>query len=387
MTNTSPATNGLPSDELLASLKQEFSLTAAHHDETAKFPHANFKRLGDLGLFALTAPREYGGHGAGLTDATRVIRAVGGGESTTGLLLAMNYLMHHLLGRGRPPIYEELARAAVDGRGLLNALVAEPDLGSIMRGGALGTVAVQLANGDWQLNGRKAWATGSPAVNGWLVHAGTETADGPQIGSWLVSPDNPGLKVIPTWNHHGLRATASHEIHLEAVIVSSRATLGLLPLNSQLLKERNAVLQQWNGLLIAALYDGIARSGHEWLLTFLKERTPSSLGAPLATVPRLQGVVGEIESLLLVNDTLLRTATREADEQPLPNVANAQLVKHLVTTNAIKILDLALSITGNHGLDRRNPLERHYRDALCGRVHAPQSDTVLINAGKQSLGL
>jgi alkylation response protein AidB-like acyl-CoA dehydrogenase len=101
----------------------------------------------------------------------------------------------------------------------------------------------------------------------------------------------------------------------------------------------------------------------------------------------LQGVVGEIESLLLVNDTLLRTATREADEQPLPNVANAQLVKHLVTTNAIKILDLALSITGNHGLDRRNPLERHYRDALCGRVHAPQSDTVLINAGKQSLGL
>ena len=57
----------------------------------------------------------------------------------------------------------------------------------------------------------------------------------------------------------------------------------------------------------------------------------------------------------------------------------------MVTNNVVRALELALSITGNHGLDRANPLERHYRDALCGRVHAPQSDSILTNAGRAAL--
>jgi alkylation response protein AidB-like acyl-CoA dehydrogenase len=32
-------------------------------------------------------------------------------------------------------------------------------------------------------------------------------------------------------------------------------------------------------------------------------------------------------------------------------------------------VNLALELTGNHGLSRQNPLERHYRNVLCGRVH------------------
>jgi alkylation response protein AidB-like acyl-CoA dehydrogenase len=33
-------------------------------------------------------------------------------------------------------------------------------------------------------------------------------------------------------------------------------------------------------------------------------------------------------------------------------------------------------------LDRRNPLERHYRDVLCGRIHTPQNDAILTEAGR-----
>ena len=77
---------------------------------------------------------------------------------------------------------------------------------------------------------------------------------------------------------------------------------------------------------------------------------------------------------------------KRADAAATPDPLHAQQVKHLVTGNVVRILELALSATGNHGLDRANPLERHYRDALCGRVHAPQADTVLVNAGKAALG-
>ena len=45
----------------------------------------------------------------------------------------------------------------------------------------------------------------------------------------------------------------------------------------------------------------------------------------------------------------------------------------------------ALEVSGNPGLAQDNPLERHYRDALCARVHSPQGDTVWIAGGREAL--
>jgi alkylation response protein AidB-like acyl-CoA dehydrogenase len=46
-------------------------------------------------------------------------------------------------------------------------------------------------------------------------------------------------------------------------------------------------------------------------------------------------------------------------------------VKLTVTNNAVSVVEDALSLSSNHGLSRTNPLERHYPDVLCGRVHTP----------------
>jgi len=54
---------------------------------------------------------------------------------------------------------------------------------------------------------------------------------------------------------------------------------------------------------------------------------------------------------------------------------------------AAAIVEDALSLTSNHGLTRANPLERHYRDVLCGRVHTPQDDSTRIGLGRAALGL
>ena len=55
------------------------------------------------------------------------------------------------------------------------------------------------------------------------------------------------------------------------------------------------------------------------------------------------------------------------------------------SARAIRAVERAVAMTGNAGLARRNPLERHLRDALCGRVHTPQDDTVLLAAGRAAL--
>ena len=45
-------------------------------------------------------------------------------------------------------------------------------------------------------------------------------------------------------------------------------------------------------------------------------------------------------------------------------------------------VEKAIAASGNPGLSRHNPLQRHYRDVLCGRIHTPQADMVLTGAGK-----
>ena len=60
-------------------------------------------------------------------------------------------------------------------------------------------------------------------------------------------------------------------------------------------------------------------------------------------------------------------------------MADAQALKMTVTNNAVAAVEEALSLTGNHGLSRTNPLERHLRDVLCGRVQTPQDDTIKLD--------
>ena len=62
--------------------------------------------------------------------------------------------------------------------------------------------------------------------------------------------------------------------------------------------------------------------------------------------------------------------------------ADSFRVKYLVTNQAIEVVQKAIELTGNPGLSNANPLQRHYRDVLCSRIHTPQNDTILINSGR-----
>lgn len=64
------------------------------------------------------------------------------------------------------------------------------------------------------------------------------------------------------------------------------------------------------------LCDAVARNARDWLLGFLAERVPSALGAPLATLPRAQEAVGEIELLLQSSRVQLDAAAADADAGP-----------------------------------------------------------------------
>lgn len=371
-----------PDAALVASLAE----MGAAHDRDASFPHDALALLHAHGLLALTVPAALGGAGAGLTRTAALVQSVAQGCPATALVLAMQ-CVHQRLAAANPrwpaALRDHLGREAVLHGTLVNALRVEPALGTPARGGLPDTTARRVPGG-WSLTGHKIYGTGAPGLAWFLVWARTDEPE-PRVGNILVPAGTPGLRIDPTWDHLGLRATGSHDIHFDGAVVPEDHAVDLRPPAAWGVPDAETVA--WNTLPIAALYTGVAIAARDWLVGFLRTRTPSNLGASLATLPRMQEAVGAIEALLLVNRRLVSGAAAAFDAGHGPDVNECNLIKTVAAENAIAAVHQAVALTGNHGLSRANPLERHLRDVLCARIHTPQADAAHASAGRAVLGL
>nr|WP_305087619.1 acyl-CoA dehydrogenase family protein [Pseudomonas kuykendallii] len=363
-------------DALCATL----AASAAQLDRDAEFPHANLALLRGAGLLGLATARRFGGDEAERSRLREVIGEVARGEPSTALLLAMQYINLRRLQRNATsprPLLERVLRESVSDGALINAFRVEPELGSPARGGLPQTLARRHPDG-WRLSGHKLYTTGIAGLTWLLVWARSDDPQ-PLVGGWLVHRDTPGIRVIESWDHLGMRATGSHEVIFEDVQLPPDSAVDVQPFAHQPGIDDAAVaaFQGDNAILLAALYDGVARAARDDLLGWLARRVPGSLGAPLSSLPRVQEAVGRIDALLLSNRLQLR-----GSDDPALSVGELGQIKVNVIDNAIDAVRRGLELAGNHALEHANPLQRHYRNLLCGRVHTPQPDSVWLAAGK-----
>jgi alkylation response protein AidB-like acyl-CoA dehydrogenase len=367
-------------------LAPRFAARAGLHDREASFPFENFKEVSEAGLLALTVPAALGGGGAGAREAARVLGIFAKADPSTALVLSMHYIQHLVMARSqRWPVRlaRKLAKETVEGVALINALRVEPELGSPARGGLPATIARRTETG-WRLTGRKIYSTGAPILKWYAVWAKTDEPE-IRVGLFLVPAGLPGTRIEETWDHLGLRASGSHDVIFEDVA---------FPLDYEIDVRKP---EEWatpdftqgilSAILVSSIYDGVARAARDWLIQFLKERVPANLGAPLASLPRAQEILGAIEARLAVNARLIDSFAGDFDDGVLLDATEASAIKLTVTNNAVAAVEDALSLSSNHGLTRANPLERHYRDVLCGRVHTPQDDATRVTLGRLALGL
>jgi len=373
---------------VLERITQRLAASAEAYDRSAEFPKANFDILAEEGLIGLTVSREYGGRQAGLVDSLRVLSAVAKGEPSTALILFMTYGFYAQAARAQnwpAHIYERLVRQAVAGGGLIGGLRVEPELGTPVRGGLPKTVARRTADG-WALTGNKIYSTGSTGLTWFSVWAKTDDAE-PRVGNFLVAADSPGITILPAWDHLGMRATVSHEVVFDGTPIPLDHAVDIRRPADWAPKPGDHTMALWNALAISTIYDGVAQAARDWLRNYLKERVPGNLGASLATLPRVQEKFGEIDVLLYANRMLLESAAERVDAAREVTSLEANNIKYVVTGNAIRAVEIGLELTGNPGLSRNNPLERHYRDVLCSRIHSPQNDTILVTAGRAGFGI
>jgi alkylation response protein AidB-like acyl-CoA dehydrogenase len=115
---------------------------------------------------------------------------------------------------------------------------------------------------------------------------------------------------------------------------------------------------------------------------------PTALGKPIATLPKIQRQIGEIDMALQATRALLLNVAAEwrgDDEQRrryLPRIAAAKM---MVTQTANEVTDKALQIAGGSSITKALPLERHFRDVRAGAMQPPSCDTALELIGRAAI--
>src|SRR6187551_2725643 len=176
----------------------EIAPHAADWDRDHHFPVDVVHKMGDLGLFGLNAPEQYGGADGDFTSLCVAIEELGRVDQSMGITLeaAVGLGINPILAFGTDEQKETWLPDLVEGRRLAGFGLTEPGSGS--DAGASKTKA-ELRDGEWVINGSKQFITNSGAEITSLVTVTARTGtvssgdvDKPEISTIIVPSDTPG---------------------------------------------------------------------------------------------------------------------------------------------------------------------------------------------------
>ena len=354
-------------------LAGQFATRADEADRLGRLPVEDIQALRESGYLSLNIPQEYGGADLSMRDCLAAQLELAQGSSSTALVAGMQM---QVFGDARQvkiwseETYERLCRAAVAG-GLFNSAATEPKLGSPSRGTFFVTTAEPSDDG-FMINGHKTWITGGKALTHLLV--GLTLNGKPAV--ILVEGDQPGLEWVETWGDGlSLRASDSHDLYFRNVWVSRENLI-------ERGNPRGTRLNIWYPLVISATYLGIAIAARNAVIQFALERVPTALGKPIATLPKIQSQIGQIDLALQAARLLMLDVARRETGLPFSRVA---AVKHFTIKVANDVAQQALHIAGGTSITRQLPLERYFRDVQAGFMHPPAGDTALEIIGRAAI--
>lgn len=365
-------------------LSRSFASRADEFDRQNALPVQSYAELRASGYPGLTVPERFGGSGANLSEFVMAQARLASGDASVALAAAMNA---HVIGSaaqsGSWPeaLLERVCRRVANGA-LLNAVASEPELGSPSRGGNFRTVAHKV-EGGWELHGRKTWATGGEMIDLWVVQAALEGKNlVSNTGRLVVDARANGVRLEETWTDAlSLRASAAHDVVFEGVFVPDT---DFIPPAAP-----DPTGSAWFWSSMSATYLGVGIAALEAITQYARERVPTALGQPIATLGGVQEKIGAMElSLKAAQTVLFEAAARWSDnlepkESLSPLLAGA---KYLCTNAAIHATDLGLRAAGGGSLTRALSLERHFRDARAGLAHPPSDELALQIIAKSRLG-
>ena len=342
--------------------EQEIRPYAEAWDRDHSFPVDTVRAMGDLGLFGLPFPGEYGG---GDADFTTLCIAI---EELARIDQSMSITVEAGVGLGANPIYqfgteEQRARWLPDlcaGRALGGFGLTEPEAGSDA-GGTRTRAVLDEAAGEWVINGEKAFITnsGTDITSIVTVTARTDapgSAGPPEISAIVVPAGTPGFVVAPPYRKMGWHASDTHGLSFADCRVPADHLLG----------ERGRGFAQFLSILddgrvaIAALAVGVIQCCLDESVAYAQNRNAfgKAIGSYQAVAFKCAdlAVMAQTARLLTYHAAALKDAGR-------PFKSEAAMAKLYATEAAVTATREATQIFGGYGFIDETLVARQYRDS------------------------
>src|SRR3954452_6528046 len=263
-------------------------------DRDHTFPVDTVLAMGELGLFGLPFPEEYGGGGADLTTLCIAIEELARVDHSMAITLEAG------VGLGANPIHrfgteEQKQRWLPElcaGRALGGFGLTEPEAGSDA-GGTRTTATLDEAAHEWVVNGEKAFITNSGSELTAFVTVTARTGPG-EISTVIVPSGTPGFEVQPAYRKMGWHASDTHGL----TFVDARVP------EDHLLGERGRGFAQFLQILdegriaISALAVGCIQACLEHCTRYALDR--HAFGRPIGAN---QGVAFQVADLAVMAET------------------------------------------------------------------------------------
>ncbi len=346
--------------------QKEIAPHASQWDRDHHFPVDVVHKMGELGLFGLTAPEAYGGGEGDLVALCVAIEELGRVDQSIGITLeaAVGLGINPILTYGTDEQKERWLPDLVAGKKLAGFGLTEPGAGS--DAGATATKAV-LDGEEWVVDGAKQFITnsGSSITSVVTVTARTGTRDNgkPEISTIMIPSGTPGFTAEKAYDKLGWHASDTHPLSFDGARVPADHLLG----------ERGRGYAQFLATLddgrvaIAALAVGCIQACLDMSLEYAGER--QTFGGPIG---RKQGVAFQIADLeVMLRASRLLTYEAAAMKSGLDSGAvtmkefkqAAAAAKLYATESAVTATRIATQVFGGYGFMEEYPVARFYRDA------------------------
>lgn len=327
----------------------------AHWDRTGEFPHEQFLKMGNLGLFGLRMPRQFGGQDCDAVTAGIAMEAAAAGDFNCcyGILLAC-FAGEILSLHGSEDLKQAWLPGVAAGEKIVCTCLTEPQGGSDAAG--IRTRAARDGD-DYVITGEKASITLAMDGHAGIVFAKTDPAAGARgVTAFLVPFDRPGVTRSP-YSDLGSRSISRGSVFFEDVRVPADHRIG--PEGSAF----GPVMQtfDYTRALIGLMCLGAAQASMTETVEYLKSR--EAFGQPLS---KFQGVSFPLAdwAAKLEMARWLCFRTLWLRDQGLPHTAEAAMCKMQCPDIAVGAIHECLLLHGHYGYTKDYPQEQRLRDVI-----------------------
>ena len=334
-------------------------------------PDANIKELAETGFFRLLQPERYGGMEADPVTFYTAVKEIAGACGSTGWVSSVVGVHPWQVA-----LFADEAQQAVWGE----------DQDTRLSSSYAPTGKATQADGGFKLSGRWSFSSGCDHCQWVLLGGLVFNAEGNVVDFRTFMVPRSDYTIEDVWNVVGLRGTGSNDIVVDDVFVPEAFTLSMsdtgrcfgpgqevntsdlykLPFHSVFTMTISTPII---GMAYGAYAEHVEMQQKRVRAAYLAEKTSND---PYATV-RIARAANEIDSawvLQMHNLRELQACVERGEKIPLQLRLKVRRDQVIASERGIRAIDMMFEASGGRALANGTYLQRAWRDAHAGRVHA-----------------